>query len=214
MKQTILVTGFEPFGGEESNPSMLIANALDGECHEDFIIRSAILPVERFRAVETAVQLINSHRPRIVIALGVAVGRTDITPEKVAINFDDYRIADNGGNQPIGEPIVTKGPAAYFSTLPINRMCQAMQDTGMPSSVSFSAGTFVCNHLMYGILNHIARNQHDIRAGFIHVPQAKEFAGNDTPSAPLEQMIKAVRSAILVSRSSATDVRKISGQSH
>ena len=215
MKSKILVTGFEPFGGEATNPSMEIAKALDGEGGDNYCIRSAILPVERFQAIKAAVQLINEVRPDIVIALGVAVGRKDITPEKVAINFDDYRIADNGGNQPVGEPIVASGETAYFSTLPINAMCQAMAEAGAPSSISFSAGTFVCNHVMYGILEHIEREKLPIRAGFIHVPQASEFCSNqDTPSQSLATMVEALKRSIMVAVNSEHDIKQVGGNTH
>lgn len=215
VKQKILLTGFEPFGGEATNPSMQIANALQKEMCDDYTIHAAILPVERFRAVERSVELISEYQPDVVIALGVAAGRTAVTPEKVAINFDDYRIADNGGNQPIGEPIVAGGPAAYFSTLPINRMCQMMNKIDVPSAVSFSAGTFVCNHLMYGILEHIERNKLSIRAGFVHVPQAQEFAGTkDAPTLPLAMMVEAVRQCVCACCNGDEDIIKIGGNTH
>jgi len=194
---------------------MEIAKVLDGDGDDDCTIVSAILPVERFLAIETAIDLINQHSPDIVIALGVAAGRKDITPEKVAINFDDYRIPDNGGNQPVGEPIVADGPAAYFSTLPINTMCTQINAHGASSAISFSAGTFVCNHLMYGILEHIDRLKLPIRAGFVHVPQASEFAqADDQPSLPLDKMINAIRAAAFAAAAEPEDTQQIGGQLH
>ncbi|MFT6658385.1 pyroglutamyl-peptidase I [Maritalea sp.] len=215
MMQKILLTGFEPFGGELTNPSMEIVHALDGEGSMNCAVVSAILPVERFRSVRAAIKLIERHKPDIVVALGVAVGRTNITPEKVAINFDDFRIADNGGNQPIGEPISSTGPAAYFATLPVNLMVREIRNCDVGAAVSFSAGTFVCNHLMYGILDHIDRNNLPIRAGFIHVPQATEFAQRTAvPSLPLAEMVVAIRRSIFAAANAANDVQQIGGEIH
>jgi len=215
MKQKVLLTGFDPFGGEETNPSMEIAKALDGEGDREFLVVSAVLPVERFRAVDALVDLITEHKPDLVISLGVAVGRKDITLEKVAINFDDYRIADNGGNLPTGEPIKADGATAHFSTLPINRMCQEISTLGVPASVSFSAGTFVCNHLMYGALEHITSNSLQIRAGFIHVPQATEFAQtDDVPTLSLSEMTEAIKVAIAKAVGEEEDVAQNQGDVH
>jgi pyroglutamyl-peptidase len=195
----ILLTGFEPFGGEQSNPAQQLAYALDGESHKGAEIVGEILPVARFDALAEMERLIGQHQPEMVIALGVAAGRGAITPEKVAINFDDFRIADNKGHQPLGEPIAADGPAAYFSTLPINVMVQEMSQL-VPATISFSAGTFVCNHLMYGLQQQCATKNPNIRAGFIHVPQATENLptdkATDMPHLPLAQMAEALERAI------------------
>ncbi len=212
MTQRVLLTGFEPFGGENTNPSMEIAKALDGHHGNGFSIHSSILPVVQHHSVRRVVELIKEIKPDMVIALGVAVGRTAITPEKVAINFDDFRIADNAGNQPIGEPIQADGAAAHFSTLPINLMTQTICASQVSGAVSFSAGTFVCNHLMYGVLDHIERHSLPIRAGFIHVPQASEFCNDpDIPTIDLAQMITAIRDAITVGVSAHVDVKLNAG---
>ncbi|GLQ17591.1 pyroglutamyl-peptidase I [Maritalea porphyrae] len=208
MTQRILLTGFEPFGGEATNPSMEIAKALDGYQSEGFIIQAAILPVVRHKSVNRVVELIKKIEPTIVIALGVAVGRSAITPEKVAINFDDFRIPDNAGNQPIGEAIRAEGAAAHFSTLPINLMTQSICTENVPGAVSFSAGTFVCNHVMYGALDHIERNKLPIRAGFIHVPQATEFCSDpNIPTIKLQQMVNAICKAIAAAVNVEADVK-------
>lgn len=208
MTQRILLTGFEPFGGEATNPSMEIAKALDGCQGEGFVIQAAILPVVRHKSVNRVVELIKEIEPTMVIALGVAVGRSAITLEKVAINFDDFRIPDNAGNQPIGEAIRAEGAAAHFSTLPINLMTQTICTENVPGAVSFSAGTFVCNHVMYGTLDHIERNKLPIRAGFIHVPQAAEFCSDpNIPTIKLQQMVTAICQAIAAAVNVEADVK-------
>ncbi len=164
------------------------------------------------QSVGRVVELIQEIKPDMVIALGVAVGRSAITPEKVAINFDDFRIADNAGYQPIGEPIRADGAAAHFSTLPINLMTQTICASQVSGAVSFSAGTFVCNHLMYGVLDHIERQSLPIRAGFIHVPQASEFCDDpDMPTIDLARMIVAIRDAIAAAANASADLKRNAG---
>ncbi|MCF4097670.1 pyroglutamyl-peptidase I [Maritalea mediterranea] len=214
----ILLTGFEPFGGEQHNPAQQLARALDGETHESDRIVSGILPVARYGAINAMQQLIDEHQPQMVVALGVAAGREGITPEKVAINFDDYRIADNQGNQPMGEPVVENGPNAYFSTLPINLMVKEMAHL-VPAGISFSAGTFVCNHLMYGLMHHCAQHRPSMRAGFIHVPQATENlppeGAGDLPHLPLAQMIEALERAIFAAAAhKGDDLKRHAGGTH
>lgn len=213
----ILLTGFEPFGGERSNPAQQLALALDGETRRGAEIKSAILPVARFAAIEQMRALLDAFSPQMVVALGVAAGRTGITPEKVAINFDDFRIADNQGHHPKGEPIERDGPAAYFSTLPINLMVQTMQPF-VPANVSFSAGTFVCNHLMYGLMHICAQRSSSIRAGFVHVPQAAENTAdgaNEIPTLPLAQMAEALKQAIWAAAAhKGNDIQVQAGQTH
>jgi len=210
--QRVLLTGFEPFGGENTNPSMEIAKALDGYRGDEFVVHSAILPVVQHQSVERIVELIKEFDPNMVIALGVAVGRSAITPEKVAINFDDFRIPDNAGNQPIGEPIRADGAAAHFSTLPINLMTQEICMAQVSGAVSFTAGTFVCNHVMYGVLDYIKQQCLPIRAGFIHVPQATEFCDDpDTPTIELVKMISAIRDAIAAAANASADLKLNAG---
>lgn len=213
----ILLTGFEPFGGETTNPAQQLALALDGETHNGAEIVSAILPVARFTAIDQMRDLLDMHDPQLVVALGLAAGRADITPEKVAINFDDFRIADNQGHQPKGEPIDADGPAAYFSTLPINLMVKEMGHL-VPASVSFSAGTFVCNHLMYGLMHACAKHRPNVRAGFVHVPQATENLAQDDhemPHLPLAQMTEALERAIWAAAAhTGDDIQVQAGDTH
>jgi len=185
---TILLTGFEPFGTATSNPSGEIVKQISGEK-----IVTAILPVAYAQSAEQLLSLIKEHKPDVVICLGQAEGRTHITPEKVAINLDDARLADNEGVLRSDVKILDDGPDAYFSTLPVKEMVDAMNAQGIPAALSLSAGAFLCNHVFY-----VAQNKFDgtaVRSGFVHVPlmdsQAPEFPG--LPTMPLDQMVAAVR---------------------
>ena len=187
----VLLTGFEPFGTATSNPSGEIVKQISG----DNII-TAILPVAYTQSADRLLALIAEHNPDVVICLGQAEGRTAITPEKVAINLDDARLADNEGVLRSDVKILDKGPDAYFSTLPVKEMVEAIKAQGIPSSVSFSAGAFLCNHVFYVAQNKFAGT--NVRSGFVHVPlmdsQAPEFPG--LPTIPLDQMVTAVKAIL------------------
>ncbi|CAN1484886.1 Pcp Pyrrolidone-carboxylate peptidase (N-terminal pyroglutamyl peptidase) [Candidatus Nanopelagicaceae bacterium] len=189
----VLLTGFEPFGKASSNPSGEIVKQISG----DNII-TAILPVAYAQSAERLLALIAEHNPDVVICLGQAEGRTQITPEKVAINLDDARLADNEGVLRNDVKILEDGPDAYFSTLPIKEIVEEIKATGVPASVSLSAGAFLCNHVFYIAQNKFAGTK--VRSGFVHVPlmdeQAGEFPG--LPTMPLDQMVKAVRTMLEV----------------
>jgi len=184
----VLLTGFEPFGTATSNPSGEIVKQISGDN-----IVTAILPVAYAQSAEKLLNLIAEHNPDVVISLGQAEGRTAITPEKVAINLDDARLADNEGVVRNDVKILDNGPDAYFSTLPINEMVDAVKAQGIPASVSLSAGAFLCNHVFYVAQNKFAGT--NVRSGFVHVPlmdsQGPEFPG--LPTMPLDQMVTAVR---------------------
>ena len=190
---TILLTGFEPFGTATSNPSGEIVKQINGEN-----IVTAILPVAYAQSAERLLSLIEEHNPDVVICLGQAEGRTQITPEKVAINLDDARLADNEGVLRNDVKIIEHGPDAYFSTLPVKDMVEAMKAQGIPAAVSLSAGAFLCNHVFYVAQNKFAGS--NVRSGFVHVPlmdsQAPEFPG--LPTMPLDQMVIAVRAMLEV----------------
>ena len=190
---TILLTGFEPFGTATSNPSGEIVKQISGEN-----IVTAILPVAYAQSAEQLLSLIEQHKPDVVICLGQAEGRTHITPEKVAINLDDARLADNEGVFRSDVKILEDGPDAYFSTLPVKNMVEAMKAQGIPAVVSLSAGAFLCNHVFYVAQNKFAGTK--IRSGFVHVPlmdsQGPEFPG--LPTMPLDQMVIAVRAMLEV----------------
>jgi len=173
----ILLTGFDPFGGEQSNPSWEVVRRLDGlligDSHQ---IVSARLPCEFVNSLLILDVALRQHQPAIVICLGQAGGRADISLERIAINVDDARMSDNAGAQPVDVPVVSGGPAAYFSSLPIKAIAQELHLSGIPASISQTAGTFVCNHVFYGLM-HMASSMDSIqRAGFIHIPYLPEQA--------------------------------------
>ena len=184
----VLLTGFEPFGTATSNPSGEIVKQISGDN-----IVTAILPVAYTQSADRLLALIAEHNPDVVICLGQAEGRTAITPEKVAINLDDARLADNEGVIRNDVKILDDGPVAYFSTLPVKEMVDEIKAQGIPATVSLSAGAFLCNHIFYVAQNKFAGTK--IRSGFVHVPlmdsQAPEFPG--LPTMPLDQMVTAVR---------------------
>ena len=189
----VLLTGFEPFGTATSNPSGEIVKQISGDN-----IVTAILPVAYAQSAEHLLALIARHNPDVVICFGQAEGRAQITPEKVAINLDDARLADNAGVLRNDVKILENGPDAYFTTLPIKEMVEAIKAAGVPASVSLSAGAFLCNHVFYVAQNKFAGSK--VRSGFVHVPlmdsQAPEFPG--MPTMPLDQMVKAVRAMLEV----------------
>jgi pyroglutamyl-peptidase len=198
LKHSILLAGFEPFGGETINPALEVARRLDGRSYRGYQVMACELPVVRTLCLARLIAAIHEHDPEIVIALGQAGDRAEITPERVAINVDDYRIADNAGAQPIDVPVVVDGPVAYWSTLPLKDMVQAMLDAGVPAKVSNSAGTFVCNHLFYGLMHHLAGEGDTRRGGFIHVPYLPEQAArlSEQPSMVLETMVRGLEAAL------------------
>ena len=167
----ILLTAFEPFGGETINPALEAVNLIAGKIGEADIVKLTV-PVVFQKSVVVIAAAIDRERPDVVLCLGQAGGRSELTPERIAINIDDASIPDNEGNQPIDCPIIPDGAPAYFSTLPIKSMVQAIRDAGIPASVSNSAGTFVCNHLMYSLLHKLTNEYPDVRGGFMHVPYA------------------------------------------
>ena len=193
----ILLTAFEPFGGEKINAAQEAAALVKNEIAGAKIVKMAV-PVVFGESVEAVVSAIRREKPDAVLCLGQAGGRAELTPERVAINLDDARIPDNAGNQPIDRPIYADGAPAYFSTLPVKAMVRAIRQAGLPASLSNSAGTFVCNHLMYGTLYHLARFCPRTRGGFLHVPflheQAAERPG--TPSLSGEEIAAGIEAAI------------------
>jgi pyroglutamyl-peptidase len=209
--KTVLLAGFEPFGGDATNPSEEIADALDGLTLRGRTIIGRVLPCEFGAARLDLAKLVRSTRPELVIAIGQAGGRSEITPERVAINVDDARIPDNAGHQPIDRPVVRGGPAAYWSTLPIKAMVAALKAEGIPAAISQTAGTFVCNHVFYGLM-HELRWQKRIRGGFVHVPWTLEQAATRKgPGLSLEQMIRGIELVIETGLSVRRDSRHVGG---
>ncbi len=181
--KTVLVTAFEPFGGESVNPSWEAVKELDGCLIDGARVVARQLPCVFGGSLTTLYAQIDELCPELVFCVGQAGGRSDISVERVAINVNDARIPDNAGNQPIDTPVVEGGPAAYFATLPIKALMYGLREAGIPASVSQTAGTFVCNHVMYGLLNYLESTQNPARGGFIHIPYLPEQAANH-PGAP------------------------------
>lgn len=210
---TILVTGFEPFGGESVNPSWqavsLLPEAIDG-----VRVERCLVPCEFRRAIEVVADEIERCKPSIVLSVGQAGGRSHLSVERVAINVDDARIADNAGAQPIDIPVAPKGPNAHFATLPIKAMVAAMRAEGVPAEVSNTAGTFVCNHLMYGVLHYLAATAPDVRAGFVHVPYAEaQVVGRPgTASLALETMARGLEAGLRAALHHAKDIAAAEGR--
>ena len=187
----VLLTGFEPFHKASSNPTQELVRILETEKLPN--VTTATLPVEFGRAGLIACKLIDEVKPDVVIALGQAEGRAEITPEKIAINLDNARIPDNAGNMPSGTEIIPEGPDGHFSTLPVEEIVKTLQEEKLPASVSYSAGTFVCNNVFYLIQSHC--KDKNIKSGFVHVPlmesQAAEFPG--LPVLSIEMMLNAIK---------------------
>ena len=210
----ILVTGFDPFGGSEINPAIEVVKRLPDELNGATIIKLKI-PTVFHKGVDVIIEEMNKVEPDYVISLGQAGGRYGITPERVAINLDDARIPDNEGNQPIDTPIQPDGDTAYFSQLPIKAMVQAMKKAGIPASISNTAGTFVCNHVMYQILYLTHTEFIKTKAGFIHIPFLPEQAVNrpETASMSLDDMVKGITVAMetIITFHGKDDLKEIGG---
>ncbi len=213
----ILITGFDPFGGEATNPSFEAVKRLPDQIDDVTIVKLQI-PTVFHESIETVKKAIEQHLPDAVINVGQAGGRFDITPERVAINQDDARIPDNKGNQPIDEPIVPGASQAYFSTLPIKSIVKNIKAANIQASVSNTAGTFVCNHVMYGVLQYLSTKQMyaHIKAGFIHVPFIPEQVMNKpaTPAMTLDQLVEGLTIAIKTVISQEEDEKLIGGATH
>ena len=195
----ILVTGFEPFGGESTNPSMELVKALEpqiGAAH----IHTAILPVTASGGLQAALRAIETVEPDAVVCVGQAGGRCAVTVERLAVNVDDFAIPDNGGQQPRNAPIVEGGPEGYLSTLPIQEMVEGMRKVGVPAAISNSAGTYVCNHVMYGVAHYLHQHRPEAVSGFIHIPYlpSQVLDKPDKPSMGLELALRGVRAGLEV----------------
>jgi pyroglutamyl-peptidase len=172
---TALITGFDPFGGETVNPAQEALRRLPARLGELRLVTRE-LPTEFGRSRAMLRSAILELQPDLVLCVGQAAGRPDLSLERVAINLDDARIPDNAGQQPIDRPIEPDGPAAYFTTLPIKAAVQALRAAGLPAAVSQSAGTFVCNHVFYGLMHALATLRVPARGGFVHIPLLPEQA--------------------------------------
>ena len=212
----ILVTGFDPFGGEKVNPALEAVKSLPSVIH-GAKIRWVEIPTVFYQSAEVLEAEIVRYQPNVVLCIGQAGGRTSLTPERVAINQDDARIPDNQGNQPIDTPIRLDGEAAYFSTLPIKAMVQAIKEDGLPATVSNTAGTFVCNHLMYQALYLADKKFPNVRAGFMHIPYMTEQVINkpNTASMNLVDIVKGIEAAIgAIVDHKDKDLKLVGGTTH
>lgn len=203
----ILITGFEPFGGEDINPSWEVARALHGQNIAGWPVVAERLPCVFAQSLPALKAAIKRHRPRAVLALGLAGSRSAISFERVAINWADARIADNAGQQPLDEPVDTHGPAAYFTRLQIKALAQAVRAQGLPADLSYSAGSFVCNQVFYGLM-HALRRRLTVPAGFIHLPPLPEQAAAHVPSRPMA-LADQVRAIQAVVRAMASGVQEL-----
>ncbi|NGO71054.1 pyroglutamyl-peptidase I [Streptomyces boncukensis] len=217
---TILVTGFEPFGGEEVNPSWQAAELLAAEPPAGLGVTAVQLSCVFGTSLEELRAAVAAHSPDLVLCLGQAGGRAELTVERVAINVDDARIPDNAGREPVDEPVVPGGPAAYFSTLPLKACVAASRAAGVPASVSQTAGTFVCNHVFYGLAHLIATERPALRGGFAHVPfapaqvAAAGAAGAGKPSMAVPDMAAGLRAMLTAAATTTRDLRESGGATH
>ena len=210
----ILVTGFDPFGEDKINPAIEAVKRLDDEIAGAQIIKLEI-PTVFGDCADVVHEAILKEKPDYVLNIGQAGGRYGLTPERVAINFDDGRIADNKGYQPLACPIHEDGQNAYFTQLPVKAMARAIREAGLPSSVSTTAGTFVCNHIMYQVQYMIDKEFHDLKAGFMHIPYLPEqvVAKPETPCLSLADDVKGITAAIsaIVKMDGKKDLASIEG---
>jgi pyroglutamyl-peptidase len=202
-----LVTGFEPFGGDRINPSFEALTRLPTRL-AGLGITTRALPVDYGAALPALRDAILTIAPDIVLSVGLAGGRAELSLERVAINVDDARIPDNDGNQPIDRPVVVGGPAAYFASLPIKAAVAALRLAGLPATVSNSAGTFLCNHVFYGLMHEAASGGKQFRGGFLHVPYLPSQAAQQKamPSMALEQIVEGIEIILSVSAARIDDL--------
>jgi pyroglutamyl-peptidase len=208
----VLLTGFDPFGGEKINPAFEVVKRVKENIAGAEIIKIQV-PTAFNKSIEESVKKIEEINPDYVLNIGQAGGRSGISVERIGINISDARIPDNLNQQPVDLKIDEKGENAYFSTLPIKAIVEEIRNKNIPAVVSDSAGTYVCNHLLYGILNHIYKNNLNIKAGFIHIPYLFEQVINkpNTPAMDLETMVVAIETAIEVICTIKKDIIKPQG---
>jgi len=206
-----LVTGFEPFGDDSVNPSLETLGRLPPRLG-DLVLMTRVLPTAFGRALDALDDAIATTGPDIVLCLGLAGGRAALSLERVAINIDDARIPDNDARQPIDLPVVAGGPAAYFATLPVKAAAAALREAGLPAVVSNTAGTFVCNHVFYGLM-HLAATRPGMRGGFLHLPYLPEQAARQdgAPSLALDDIVRGVEIVLRVAALRRDDIAAVEG---
>lgn len=193
----VLITGFDPFDGETINPAWEAVKQID-ETMEGISIVKLQIPTAFKKAGQRVIEKIEEENPDVVICVGQAGGNYQIDVERVAINIADARIADNDGYQPMDEAIQTEGENAYFSSFPVRKIVEAIKAVGTPAGVSNTAGTYVCNYVLYSLLHYIQNSGKDIKGGFIHVPYLPEqvLSKANTPSMDLSRIIKSLEAAV------------------
>ena len=213
----VLVTGFEPFGGEPVNPSMQAVLGLAANPPPGVLLTTEILPVSHSRTPAALRAAVARHRPDVVIATGQAGGRAEVTVERLGINVNDFRIADNDGTQPVDVPVIEGGPAAYFATIPVKAVAAALRAAGVPAQVSNTAGTHLCNHTLY-LLGHLAATAYPgMRGGFLHVPWLPEQVVRHPgqPSMATATLVTALRAAIAaICATTGADLAITEGATH
>ncbi|QRP46612.1 pyroglutamyl-peptidase I [Amycolatopsis sp. FDAARGOS 1241] len=205
---TVLLTGFAPFGGSATNPSWRAAGLVAGR-RDDVV--AVELPVEFGASLPALRAAIEAHGPDLVVCAGEAGGRDEVTPERVAINVVDARIPDNAGRQPVDVPVVAGGPAAYFTTLPVKAAVAAIQARGVPAAVSYTAGTYVCNQVFYGLMHLLATDFPALRGGFVHVPSAPEQVACGEPALAVEESATALEAVIDAALTTSEDLHVAAG---
>ena len=211
----LLLTAFDPFGGEKINPALEAVKRVQDKIGDLEIVKLEV-PTVFYKSIDTVTNAIEKEHPDVVLCIGQAGGRFDITPERVAININDARIPDNEGNQPLSGPIFEDGENAYFSSLPIKAMVAEIRKADIPASVSNSAGTFVCNHVMYGVLYYIHKEFPNVRGGFIHVPFITDqvVTKPNVASMALADITEALESAVEAIVKNQKDIHAIGGEIH
>ncbi|WP_293820082.1 pyroglutamyl-peptidase I [uncultured Parolsenella sp.] len=212
----MLVTGFDPFGGESVNPAFEAVKLLPDEIAGYEVVKLEV-PTVFTKSARVLEDAIDREEPDVVLCVGQAGGRSAMTVERVAINLVEARIPDNDGEQPMDEPVRADGETAYFATLPVKAMAKAMNDAGVPAFVSYTAGTYVCNWLMYNALYLLARKRPEARGGFVHVPFATEQVvgkANGMPSMSVSVMADALRAALEACVANDEDIKVVSGETH
>ncbi|RSO08455.1 pyroglutamyl-peptidase I [Streptomyces sp. WAC 06783] len=211
----VLLTGFEPFDGERTNPSWEAVRDAAATPPDGLEMTAVELPCVFGRSRTALREAVAAHDPDLVLCVGQAGGRPDLTVERIAVNIDDARIPDVSGAQPIDEPVVPGGPAAYFAALPVKACVAAVREAGLPASVSNTAGTFVCNHVFYDLMHLIATERPALRGGFVHVPYAPgQVTGRSLPSLPVSAVAEGLRVIAATAARTNTDIKVVGGATH
>ncbi|MEE1785776.1 pyroglutamyl-peptidase I [Streptomyces sp. SP17BM10] len=211
----VLLTGFEPFDGADVNPSWEVARLVADQPPEGLAVTAVRLSCVFGQAAGELRAAVTECAPDLVVCLGQAAGRPDVTVERVAVNVDDARIPDNAGARPVDVPVVPGGPAAYFATLPVKACVAAVRAAGLPASLSHTAGTFVCNHVFYTLMHLLATERPGVRGGFVHLPALPEqVLDRAQPSLPADSLAHALRALLTAAATTCADLRVPEGATH